>query len=186
MKPYLEYALELYRQGGITKAEIARKTKFKFNLPADADQIRKNISHHILKAEHRGLNVECEREGVPTENVSHYWVKTKTHSAFVKVGEEEQRESLLQVIRDIVSNYNPDKVKSINRTKVESPVAIKATVSDMHVGLEPNPHNNSLFAYEYNETIFKQNLDKVFNSLCKEFEAHGKFDLLVIDDLGDR
>lgn len=185
MKPYLEYALELYRQGGITKAEIARKAKLEFDLPADADQIRKNISHHILKAEHRGLNVECEREGVPTENVSHYWVKTKTHSAFVKVGEEEQRESLLQVIRDIVSNYNPDKVKSINRTKVKSPVAIKATVSDMHVGLEPNPHNNSLFAYEYNETIFKQNLDKVFNSLCKEFEAHGKFDILVIDDLGD-
>ena len=185
MKPYLEYALELYRQGGITKTEIARKAKLEFNLDSDVDQIRKNISYHIFKSDHSGLNVECEREGVPTENVSHYWVKTKTHSAFVKVGEEEQRESLLQVIRDIVSNYNPDKVKSINRTKVKSPVAIKATVSDMHVGLEPNPHNNSLFAYEYNETIFKQNLDKVFNSLCKEFEAHGKFDILVIDDLGD-
>lgn len=55
MKPYLEYALELYRQGGITKAEIARKTKFKFNLPADADQIRKNISHHILKADRKSV-----------------------------------------------------------------------------------------------------------------------------------
>jgi hypothetical protein len=148
MKPYLEYALELYRQGGITKTEIARKAKLEFNLPADVDQLRKNISHHILKAEHRGLNVECDREGVPTENVSHYWVKTKTHSAFVKVGEEEQRESFLQVIRDIVSNYNPDKVKSINRTKVKSPVAIKATVSYMLVGLEPNTNNNSLLAYE--------------------------------------
>jgi hypothetical protein len=44
MKPYLEYALELYRQGGITKAEIARKAKLKFDLPLDAELIRKYIS----------------------------------------------------------------------------------------------------------------------------------------------
>jgi hypothetical protein len=55
----------------------------------------------------------------------------------------------------------------------------------MHVGLEPNPGGTSLFAYEYNEAIFKQNLDKVFNSICKEHDNHGRFDILVIDDLGD-
>ena len=48
MKPYLEYALELYRQGGITKTEIARKAKLEFNLTADVDQLRKNISYHII------------------------------------------------------------------------------------------------------------------------------------------
>ncbi len=58
MKPYLEYALELYRQGGITKAEIARKAKLEFDLPIEAEQLRKYISKHILKSDHSGLNVE--------------------------------------------------------------------------------------------------------------------------------
>lgn len=185
MTDYIKYAIELYQEGTRTKAQLAREVKVKFNLDADLETLRKRISRKIIELEHSGLKDECDNVGAPITGVSHYWVKTKTHSAFINVSQEEQTQSILNAVSDIVSNYNPDKLRTIQKQKIDSPVAIKATVSDMHVGLEPNPGGTSLFAYEYNETIFKQNLDKVFNSLCKEYDNHGRFDLLVIDDLGD-
>jgi len=185
MTDYIKYALELYQEGTRTKAQIAREVKTKFNLDSDLETLRKRISRKIIEAEHSGLKDECDNVGAPITGVSHYWVKTKTHSAFVNVSQEEQTQSILNAVSDIVSNYNPDKLRSIQKQKIDSPVAIKATVSDMHVGLEPNPGGTSLFAYEYNEAIFKQNLDKVFSSLCKEHDNHGRFDILVMSDLGD-
>jgi hypothetical protein len=185
MKDYIKYALELYQKGTINKAQIAREVKIKFNLDANVDTIRRKISRKVVSFEHAGLKDECDTVRAPIENVTHYWVKTKTHSAFIKVGEQEYAQSILDAVSDIVSNYNPEKLRSIPKFKIDSPVAIKATVSDMHVGLEPNPGGTSLFSYEYNETIFKQNLDKVFNSICKEFDNQGRFDILLIDDLGD-
>ncbi len=185
MKDYIKYALELYQEGNKSKAQIAREVKVKFNLDSDIENLRKRISKKIIELEHSGLARECDTVGAPITGVSHYWVKTDTHSTFVKVDDEERLQSILSAVSDIVANYNPEKIQSIPKVKIDSPVAIKATVSDMHVGLEPNPGGTSLFSYEYNETIFKQNLDKVFNSLCKEYDNQGRFDILVIDDLGD-
>lgn len=132
---------------------------------------------------HPALATECDAVGLPMENVSNYWYKGKQFSVHVK-GEKEQTD-YAKVIGEIVSSYNPDELRVIDYHKLRSPKAIKATLSDMHIGLEPNPQNKSLFAYEYNEEIFKSNLDKVFNSILKEYQQNGKFDLLIIDDLGD-
>jgi len=185
MKDYIKYALELYQEGTLSKAQIAREVKVKFNLDSDVETLRKRISRKIIEIEHSGLKDECDTIGAPITGVTRYWVKTKTHSTLVDIPKEEYAKSILDAVSDIVRNYNPEKIRTIQKEKISSPVAIKATVSDMHVGLEPNPGGTSLFAYEYNETIFKQNLDKVFNSLCKEHDNQGRFDILVIDDLGD-
>jgi hypothetical protein len=185
MKDYIKYALELYQEGTLSKAQIAREVKVKFNLDSDVETLRKRISRKIIEIEHSGLKDECDTIGAPITGVTRYWVKTKTHSTLVDIPNEEYAKSILDAVSDIVRNYNPEKIRTIQKEKISSPVAIKATVSDMHVGLEPNPGGTSLFAYEYNETIFKQNLDKVFNSLCKEHDNQGRFDILVIDDLGD-
>jgi hypothetical protein len=55
----------------------------------------------------------------------------------------------------------------------------------MHVGLDPNPDGKSLFNYKYGAKEFNANLDKVYTSVIKEKNLHGKFDILIIDDLGD-
>jgi len=55
----------------------------------------------------------------------------------------------------------------------------------MHVGLNPNPNNKSLFGYEYNEEIFNEHINRVIESVLKEYSNNGAFDLLLIDDLGD-
>jgi hypothetical protein len=185
MTQYLEYALEEFLQGETNKTVIARKVKEQFDLPYDVELLRKKISRFILRKTSKSLNDECDNKGVPIDNVPFYWVKTKDHSIFVRNNITEEAVPYADAIRDIVGSYNPDKTIKFKQEKIKTPIAIKATVSDMHVGLEPNPDNNSLFAYEYNEDIFKGNLEKVFNSIIKEYNNNGRFDLLIIQDLGD-
>lgn len=185
MKPYQEYAVELFLQGETNKTQIAKIVKQKFNLDTELETLRKKLSKLILKQTSKSLNDECEKTGIPIEQVPFYWVKTKGHSIFVRNNLDEPGVDLTEAIKDIVITHGKSEIKRFDRIKTDTPKAIKATISDMHVGLEPNPNNNSLFSYEYNEQIFKDNLQKVFNSIIKEYDNNGRFDLLVIDDLGD-
>lgn len=97
----------------------------------------------------------------------------------------EEQAGFLDSIKEVFESYKSEKLKVIKQTKIARKQALKATITDLHVGLDPNPNSRSLFKYEYNNKIFNQNLDKVFNSIIKEFNTHGKFDVLFLDDLGD-
>lgn len=185
MKPFQEYAVELFLQGETNKSQIARIVKEKFELEGDIETIRKSLNKLILRKTSKSLSDECDNKGIPIDQVPFYWVKTKDHSIFVRNNLDEQGTDLIDSIRDIVESHAKQPIKRFDRIKTDSPRAIKATVSDMHVGLEPNPNKNSLFSYEYNEEIFKENLQKVFNSIIKEYDNNGRFDLLVLCDLGD-
>lgn len=144
-------------------------------------EITKKDSHKRKVETHTGLEQECETVGIPINAVSNYWYKGKHYSIHAKANEL----SYLQAIEDIITELPKRKLKVIKDKKKKSLVAIKATLTDMHVGLEPNPSGRALFGYEYNGEIFKDNLDKVFHSIIKEYNRYGKFDVLVLDDLGD-
>jgi hypothetical protein len=146
--------------------------------------LRRAINKHKKNFDHQELTKKSEEMGFPLQNVSSYWLKNKHISIHVK-GDDANNVDYLKAIGEIVDKYCTVPLKKIEKTKSNSTKAIKATLSDMHVGLEPNPNNKAIFSYEYNETIFKQNLEKVFNSILKEYDANGKFDILIIDDLGD-
>lgn len=62
---------------------------------------------------------------------------------------------------------------------------LKVTISDAHVGLDPDPNGDGLFKYKYDAVEFHKSLDKVFESIKKEFENNGKFETLMLQDLGD-
>jgi hypothetical protein len=51
--------------------------------------------------------------------------------------------------------------------------------------MDTDPNNRSIFPYEYNEKVFNDNLDKVYNSIIDEYNINGKFDLFIFNDLGD-
>lgn len=188
-KTYLQIVLDAIRihyNEGLAKCEAAKKavegTDYK------ADTIRKNMAKYDDKYKREeanpGLANHCKERGIDINDVTLFWDKTKDYSVAVRLDKAES-DSYLEEVKKIVESYNPDKVRVIEKVKLDSPKAIKATLSDMHIGLNPNPDNKSIFAYEYNEEIFKANIDKVFNSILKEYESNGRFDLLVIDDLGD-
>jgi hypothetical protein len=97
----------------------------------------------------------------------------------------EKQTSLLDSIEDLVKKYSGGKLKKIKHTAVKNTKALKATLSDMHVGLDPSPNGRALYNYVYGEKQFNENLDKVFTSIMDERKIHGKFDVLFVDDLGD-
>jgi len=137
-----------------------------------------------IEEKHTALVVECERDGLPPEKVSHYWWKTKEASIFVKC-EQTQESDILKSIEDIVTERLTTRIK-IPLTPTETcQKALKVTISDAHVGLDPNPNGYGIYNYKYNADIFFQNLDSVYNSVIAKHNQFGKFDTLFIDDLGD-
>lgn len=92
---------------------------------------------------------------------------------------------LLDAIEGIVKQFVSGSTKPAKQAAVKSNKALKATVTDMHVGLDPNPNDRSLFRYKYSEKEFNQNLDSVYATILQERKLHGKFDVLFVNDLGD-
>jgi hypothetical protein len=139
------------------------------------DWRRKKVDTHI------GLEQECEEVGIPINSVGNYWYKGKHYSIHAKANEL----SYLQAIEDIIKALPKRSVKAVKAVRKKTCIAINATLSDMHVGMEPNPNGRALFGYEYNREIFNDHLEKVYQAILKEHKLYGKFDVLVIDDLGD-
>jgi len=175
--------LEILESNGKDYSNAARQIYSKYNYDCSVDAGRKAIRTRLLTTQHTGLEAECDAVGIPLDNVKHYWHKGKHYSINVNAQKETDYK---QAIDDLLSGYTFEKKKFTPAKKVsDNPKAIKATLSDMHVGLNPNPNNKSLFGYEYNKEIFNQHIDKVIESVLKEYTSNGAFDLLLIDDLGD-
>ena len=153
----------------------------------EVDVLRKYVSS-IRNAGTRNASMNL---GVDTSNVKHLWLKDKDASLFVKNPDykeptfEETTKKLEKAIERVLSKFNKEDYIFYPNQHEGNLKAIKITISDDHVGLEPNPNNNGLFKYEYNAEIYANSYEKVFNSVIKEFRTHGKFDLLLLDNLGD-
>lgn len=174
-------------QNNVKVARIILKTN---------DSIYKNKDLNLLRTyvkrfRTRALKNASSNLQVDYTNVKHLWLKTKNESVFVKNPDYKEPELLettkhLEKAIDKVLNKFNKKDYIFYHNKHESNLkAIKITISDDHVGLEPNPNDNGLFKYEYNAEIYANSYEKVFNSVIKEFRTHGKFDLLLLDNLGD-
>jgi uncharacterized protein with GYD domain len=137
-----------------------------------------------FKERHKALAEECEKTGIDLKDVGNYWYKGE-HFSIHATGLKQEEIDILPIIKEIVESRISVPLIDIKYGEPACEKAIKATLSDMHVGLEPNPDGTSLFEYEYNESVFNENLEKVFQSVVKEYLIHGRFDLLVLDDLGD-
>jgi hypothetical protein len=136
--------------------------------------------------EHKALKEHCETQGIPVDEVRHYWHKSENFSVFAKNTKEVH---LLEAVDAIVEKHlsgNIEKFTPPKKQKVDNKnKAFKLVLSDMHVGLNPNPNGIGLYDYEYNSNKFYDNLQHAFCSLKKEYEQYGKVDTLFLFDLGD-
>jgi len=137
-----------------------------------------------LQNKHTALSEECEDVGIPKERVTHYWWKTKDASIFVKC-EQTQESDILNAIQEIISERLTTRIVAPITPTETCQKALKVTISDAHVGLDPNPNGYGIYNYKYNAQIFLQNIDSVYNSVIAKYNQYGKFDTLFIDDLGD-
>jgi len=118
----------------------------------------------------------------PPENWSYGWLKGKEGSVFVKNPETEiNREDYQDLFKDVLDNIKPIKLPKVSKSNKK---ALRAIISDAHVGMEPNTED-SVFGFEYNGKIFRKNLSVVYQQIKDKVEANGNFDMIVIDDLGD-
>jgi hypothetical protein len=146
---------------------------------------------YVLRKRNKGI-IEASRSlQVDTTNVKHLWLKDKNSSLFVKNPDYKEPElievtkSLENAIESVLSKFKKEDYIFYPNQHESNLKALKVTISDDHVGLEPNPNGNGLFKYDYNAEIYSNSYQKVFNSIVKEFNTHGKFDLLLFDNLGD-
>ena len=145
----------------------------------------------ILEYRNSGIIEACTNLSIETSNVKHLWKKDKQNSIFVKnpLYIEPQVEEISRTIETSISKvlkqFNKEDYNFKPTQKQTNKKAIKATTTDDHLGLEPNPNNLGLFEYEYNAKIYENSYQKVFNSIIKEYNTHGYFDLLLLDNLGD-
>jgi len=185
LKKYVDEGNELVRSEGITKKEAANRVIVKYGLSVSVNTLRREISTEYNNTDGSALANECDEQGIDIKDVNYYWYKGKRFSINVRNNNGESK--IVETIKEILDEYKPDfKVHKLDGSTVKSnDKALKATLSDMHVGMEPNKGNRSIFKYEYNADIFNQNIDHVIQSIIKEYQTHGRFKELIIQDLGD-
>lgn len=130
------------------------------------------------------LNVPSEHIEKALES-SLWWDKSDPKFSFmVKNPLKDEEIQILDKFEGLIKKHQGE-TRKIQTKEVAVPKALKVTISDDHLGLEPNPKDEGLFQYEYNGDIYLQSLDKVFVSIMKEYKTHGKFEVLLLDNLGD-
>ena len=144
-----------------------------------------------------GIVEDFNKNDIDVSTVKHLWKEitdengNKKGNAFIKnpFYKEPEKENFLESVKSVINSvlliHKNNKSKFKVKKVTSNNIALKVTISDDHVGLEPNPNNNGLFNYEYNGDVYKKSYEKVFNSVIKEFNTWGKFDLVMLDNLGD-
>lgn len=140
----------------------------------------------LQEIRHKGLQAETERVGTPSEDVKHYWQKTDGFSLFVTNPNyrSPHQSAILDQIRGLLDSYEP-------RPAVALPPVPKGermyqvTLSDAHVGLDPNPEGLSLYPYEYNAAVFRDSMQQVIDTCLIDAQVDGPFEVFVLDLLGD-
>lgn len=134
--------------------------------------------------EYRRVRNESDSMGIDYKNVRGGWLKTKEVSLNFVNPDFADGLSDNFVVSAIEKAVSEIKERSYNAPKTNSKKALRGIISDAHVGMNPSG-GDALFGFDYNEKIFKQNLDHFFSTLVKEIDYHGAFDTIFIDDLGD-
>jgi hypothetical protein len=183
--------IELYikdTEYGSTKiAQLLLNTKLGHHQSSEVNALRK----YIIRQRNKGIKEATTNLQVDKTNVKHLWLKDKNSSLFVKNPDYKEPEltdvtkHLETAIESVLNKFNKKDYIFYPNQHESNLKALKVTISDDHVGLEPNPNNNGLFKYDYNAEIYSNSYEKVFKSIVKEFNTHGKFDLLLFDNLGD-
>lgn len=90
-----------------------------------------------------------------------------------------------EVVKDMLKDINTSDIIpfTIKKEKVDDEQAMVVYLSDQHVGAMTE--HNSIYQNEYNEEEFNNRLRKVLEGIKKQSEIFGRFDKIVIANLGD-
>lgn len=153
--------------------------------------LTKEQSEKLEYARNKGIIEACQNVGADITAAKMLWLKTKNESVRVDNPYYEPKElaevknTIITAIENVLSRFNNTSYQFNGNIPKSNERALKVTISDDHVGLEPNPNGNALFSYEYNAEVYASSYVKVYQSIIKEYNTYGTFDLLLLDNLGD-
>lgn len=194
----IEYCKELYREWIDNKTVIAQKIIDKFWLAHNKEVLRKTVRRIVVRMEeddHRGnaMNKYAEQE-----KTGHAVIRGWRHKTELEDGSKVSIRLVPNDIAEELAHLKDDIVWTVSRLISEAKIdkvflpkikkgeqALKVTISDTHVWLNPNPDWKGLFQYEYNTQLFMDWIEQVYNSVYKEYQTHWAFDLVLIQDLWD-
>lgn len=159
--------------------------------------------HHTLSALKEDgsimtIDEYSDHYNIPRQDIKSYKLITHNGSAaFYNIqshningaGQDTVNQQIIDAFDGIIDRYKVG-IKTFERAAVntDNQRALKVTISDSHVGLDPNPKGTGgIFQYEYNADVYVRSMEKVYNAVLKEYNTYQQpFDVLLLDDLGDR
>lgn len=124
----------------------------------------------------------CNTYGLPRADISSYKLVSHTGTPFYNIVFKEQFNVESVDFDKILSKYNNFEVKEFTPpTLTEVSDFDTLTYTDVHIGMETNADNNSMYAYEWNEKEVIKSLDIMTNQVIRKQSSS----TLVIDELGD-
>ena len=151
------------------------KSTFRMRLKEDEKELILN---------HRALKEQCKQTGTPMPDVSHYWLKTKEMSMFVKVPKADPKKIFEDILKDL-QKYSP-KFDKIPREKMLDPHCLVVDPADVHIGKLATSFESG---EDYNSQIAVQRVRKGVRGIIQKasgFEVNkvcliGGNDILHID-----
>lgn len=143
-------------------------------------ELKKRIEYNLFSK-------NLEDNNFDPHNWSNGWLKGSKDENWMSVSihlKNEHQTDYLELVKSFLSEYEFKPIEFTAPTE-DNKKAIKVTISDAHVGLNPNPDNNWLFTYEYNADLFSRNMDSVYEKIQSYRYFYGQFDLLLLQDLWD-
>lgn len=180
IRQYVERVWDVFKEYGVVANQKSVMDSIREYLPRDRHIKIKRSETHIkgqLISEKYGYVKEDE-----ISDISGYDAKKLTTNPYGGqwVKYEKKDVDYLEEIKSIFSDLKFDKQKPFKKQK--SSRALKVTLSDVHVGMSVN---NSLFEYKYGKEEYQNSMDTVYQSVMSEFMGNGRFDVIIIQDLGD-
>ena len=111
--------------------------EFRDVLGDDEDAYREFI--RLKKAQHRALEEECERAGLPIGDVRHYWFKSEEFSIFSKMPQSNGNEKVRTWMDEQLDRI--DKISTPRDTKGSGTIVVG--MSDFHFGANVKAYLNS-------------------------------------------
>lgn len=183
LKDYYPEMCDL-KEKGYSSSKIQEYLKESYNIKVNSRSIREFFQRRNNSFSGKTMVAETlEGFNMPEKQPwSTAWLKTPEVS--LKINNPEQVLDMDDITEAVTEAIDGITLIKIPKPKKTNKKALRAVISDAHVGMETNTED-AVFGFEYNEKIFEKHLSLVFKSIKDKVDAHGDFDMIIVDDLGD-
>jgi len=173
-KKFLEKQLELYRSG--------KSIPVKDKKEADSFEMKAWDDEGNL------MNIEefCEYHKLPIEQIKKYKLVSHTGSPYFNIEFrpmeiEFEDDDIIDIIEDAVKRHVKPLPLYSGPPSKETTLFNKVVYSDVHIGMNPNQYNTSLYGGKWNREEVMSRADEIINRTLLNQTS----DILIIEDLGD-